>query len=60
VCVHIKLCVCVVCADQIVCVVCAYTQVDKMLPTYQGLYDIVLTGDGDMSVIQGLLQYLLQ
>ncbi len=30
-----------------------------MLPTYLGLYDIVLTGDGDMSVITKLLQSML-
>ena len=35
-------------------------QVEEMLPTYRELYDIVLVGDGDMSVITALLQEILQ
>lgn len=34
-------------------------QVDKLLPTYLHLYDIVITGDGDFSPINELCRYLL-
>ena len=27
-----------------------------MLPTYLSLYDIILTGDGDMSVVNAILK----
>lgn len=35
-------------------------QVERLMDAYLGLYDIVLTGDGDMSTINQLLQFVLQ
>ena len=36
-----------------------YMQVDKLLPTYLELYDIVLTGDASMDVVHALLSAIL-
>lgn len=39
---------------------CPEMQVDKLLPTYLDLYDVVLTGDADFSLINRMLQFILQ
>ena len=36
-----------------------FLQIDKLLPTYLELYDIVLTGDASMDIVNAVLNKIL-
>lgn len=40
-------------------VMCCFLQADKLLPTYLELYDIVLTGDASMDLVNAVLNKIL-